>query len=143
MKLGICSDHAGFEYKQKLSDYLRKKGYDVLDYGTYGVESVDYADFGHKLGFAVENGEVESGIAICGSGEGMVMTLNHHLGIRAGLAWNCEIGKLIKEHNNANVLVLPERFISLTMAKRITVRWLNASFEGGRHIARIAKIPIK
>jgi len=143
MRLGICSDHAGFEYKQKLADYLSKQGYQVIDYGTDSTESVDYADFGHRLGFAVENGEVEKGIALCGSGEGMCMTLNHHKDIRAGLAWNCAIGELVKKHNDANVLVLPARFISLTMAKRITTCWMNADFEGGRHQARIAKIPVK
>jgi len=143
MKLGICSDHAGFEYKQRLAEYLQKKGYEVIDYGTDSTESVDYADFGHKLGYAIENGNVDQGIALCGSGEGMSMTLNHHKGIRAGLAWDRSIGKLIKEHNNANVLVLPARFISFIKAKRITDSWLNAEFEGGRHEERIAKIPVK
>jgi len=143
MKLGICSDHAGFEYKQKMAEYLRRQGHEVIDYGTYSTASVDYSDFGHKLGYAVENGEVERGISFCGSGEGMSMTLNHHRGIRAGLAWNVAVGKLVKQHNDANVLVLPARFISFTMARRITAAWMKAEFEGGRHEARIAKIPLK
>ena len=143
MKLGICSDHAGFEYKQRLIDHLVRKGNDVIDYGTHSSESTDYADYGHKLGFAVESGEVDRGIAICGSGEGMAMTLNHHQGIRAGLAWNTAIGVLVKEHNDANVLVLPARFISFTMARRITDAWLKADFQGGRHLRRINKIPVR
>ena len=140
MKIGFASDHAGYEYKQQLIAYLRRKGYSVVDYGTHGTASVDYPDFAHDLARGVETGEVDRGIALCGTGNGMAMTLNHHKGIRAGLAWNRDIGALISQHNNANVLVMPARFITLTMAKLITKTWLETPFEGGRHQRRIDKI---
>ena len=143
MTLGICSDHAGFEYKQRLIAYLEEKKYQIKDFGTYSSESMDYPDVAHPLAEAVESGEVEKGIAMCGTGNGMVMTLNKHQGIRAGLAWNEEIGKLVKQHNDANVLVLPARFIPFDMVCRITDVWLDSEFEGGRHQRRIDKIPIK
>lgn len=143
MKIGIGSDHAGFLYKSKLIPYLRKKGYEVVDFGTDSEVSVDYPDIAHPLARAVENGEVDCGIAMCGTGNGMAITLNKHQGIRAGLAWNSEIGRLVKAHNNANILVMPARFISYRMVLRITETWLSTSFEGGRHLRRISKIPIK
>lgn len=143
MKIGIGSDHAGFQYKSKLIPYLRKKGYEVVDFGTDSEASVDYPDIAHPLARAVENGEVDCGIAMCGTGNGMAITLNKHQGIRAGLAWNSEIGRLVKAHNNANILVMPARFISYRMVLRITETWLSTSFEGGRHLRRISKIPIK
>lgn len=141
MRIGFASDHAGYEYKQQLIAYLRRKGYSVVDYGTHGTASVDYADFAHDLANAVETREVDRGIALCGTGNGMAMTLNHHKGIRAGLAWNREVGALVSQHNDANVLVLPARFITLTMARLIIRTWLETPFEGGRHARRIAKIP--
>jgi len=141
MRIGLASDHAGYEYKQQLIAYLRRKGYSVVDYGTHGTASVDYADFAHDLANAVETREVDRGIALCGTGNGMAMTLNHHKGIRAGLAWNREVGALVSQHNDANVLVLPARFITLTMARLIIRTWLETPFEGGRHARRIAKIP--
>lgn len=144
MKIGICNDHAGYEYKTKLVALLQKKGYEMVDFGTDSTVSVDYPDFAHKLAAAVEAGEVDAGIALCGTGNGMAITLNKHQKIRAGLAWNSEIGRLVKAHNNANVLVLPARFISYQMAARIVNTWLSTSFEGGgRHERRIAKIPCK
>lgn len=143
MRLGICCDHAGFDYKQRLIAYLEEKKYQIKDFGTYSSESMDYPDVAHPLAEAVESGEVEKGIAMCGTGNGMVMTLNKHQGIRAGLAWNEEIGKLVKQHNDANVLVLPARFIPFDMVCRITDVWLDSEFEGGRHQRRIDKIPIK
>lgn len=143
MKIGIASDHAGVEYKSKLISWLTKKGFEVIDYGTDTTVSVDYPDFAHKLASAVESGEVEKGIALCGTGNGMAITLNHHQGIRAGLAWNSEIGRLVKAHNNANVLVLPARFISYQMSQHIIDMWDNTAFEGGRHLRRIEKIPVK
>ena len=143
MTLGICCDHAGFDYKQRLIAYLEEKKYQIKDFGTYSSESMDYPDVAHPLAEAVESGEVEKGIAMCGTGNGMVMTLNKHQGIRAGLAWNEEIGKLVKQHNDANVLVLPARFIPIDMVCRITDVWLDSEFEGGRHQRRIDKIPIK
>ena len=143
MTLGICCDHAGFDYKQRLIAYLEEKKYQIKDFGTYSSESMDYPDVAHPLAEAVESGEVEKGIAMCGTGNGMAMTLNKHQGIRAGLAWNEEIGKLVKQHNDANVLVLPARFIPFDMVCRITDVWLDSEFEGGRHQRRIDKIPIK
>lgn len=140
MKIGICSDHAGFEYKTKLKAYLTKKGYEVVDFGTDSPASMDYPDVAHPLALAVEKGEVDCGLAMCGTGNGMAMTLNKHQGIRAGLAWNSEIGRLVKAHNNANVLVVPARFISYRMALNITKIWLDTKFEGGRHQRRIDKI---
>ena len=143
MTLGICSDHAGYEYKQQLIDWLASKGYQVKDFGTHSTESMDYPDVAHPLAEAVEKGEVEKGIAMCGTGNGMAMSLNKHQGIRAGLAWDVEIGKLVKQHNNANVLVMPARFISFDMVCKITDAWMDTEFEGGRHQKRIDKIPVK
>ena len=142
MIIGICSDHAGVEYKSNLISYLLGKGYEVVNFGTDSTDSCDYPDFAHPMGKAVESGKCNLGIAICGTGNGMAMTLNHHKGIRAGLAWNTAIGKLVKEHNNANVLVLPARFISYQMAVSIVRAWLSTQFAGGRHQRRIDKIPL-
>lgn len=143
MKIGICSDHAGLEYKTKLISYLLGKGHEIVNFGTDSEASCDYTDFAHPLAEAVEKGEVDSGIAICGTGNGMAITLNHHQGVRAGLAWSSEIGRLVKAHNNANVLVLPARFISYRMAQSVVRTWMNTEFEGGRHERRISKIPVK
>lgn len=142
MKIAICSDHAGLEYKTRLISYLVSKGYEVVNFGTDSPESCDYPDYAHPLACAVESGEADAGIAICGTGNGMAITLNHHRGIRAGLAWNCAVGALVKQHNNANVLVLPARFISYRMAVSIVRTWLSTPFEGGRHQRRIDKIPV-
>lgn len=140
MKIGICNDHAGFEYKTRLLAYLLGKGYEIVNFGTDSSESCDYPDFAHPLARAVENGEVDCGIAICGTGNGMMMTLNRHAGVRAGLAWNTEVGRLVKTHNNANVIVLPARFISYRMANSIIRAWLSAEFQGGRHQRRLEKM---
>ena len=140
MKIGICSDHTGVEYKAKLISYLLGKGYEVVNFGADTLESVDYTDFAHPLADALENGEIDKGIAICGTGNGMALTLNHRHGIRAGLAWNTAIGRLVKAHNDANVLVMPARFISYRMAVSITREWLTTEFEGGRHLRRLQKI---
>ena len=141
MKIGICNDHAGVEYKQKLVKYLQSKGHEVVNFGTDTEESVDYPVFAHRLAEAVESGEVEKGIALCGTGNGMAITLNKHRGVRAGLAWGTQIGRLVKEHNNANVLVLPARFISYPMANAIVRTWMETEFAGGRHQRRIDMIP--
>ncbi len=141
--VGVACDHAGFPLKQFVLQYLEKKGYLVKDYGTYSDESVDYPDFAHPLAEGVENGEVYPGIAICGSGEGMIMTLNKHQGIRAGLAWCKDIAQLIRQHNNANILVLPGRFIDNKTAEIIMDEFFSSNFEGGRHERRIEKIPVK
>lgn len=138
--VGIASDHAGYQLKEFLTGYLAAKGYEVADFGCSSEESCDYADYAHPLASAVENGEAGFGIAICGSGEGMAMTLNKHRGIRAGLAWNTEIAELIKRHNNANVLVLPARFVDNDEALAILQTYLSSEFEGGRHERRIEKI---
>lgn len=143
MKIGICSDHAGLEYKSRLISYLLGKGYEVVNFGTDSPESCDYPDYAHALGSAVEDGSVDAGIALCGTGNGMAITLNHHKGVRAGLAWGTAIAALVKEHNNANVLVLPARFISYQMAVSCVRTWLSTPFAGGRHQRRIDKIPVR
>ncbi len=143
MKIGVASDHAGYEYKNRLAELLTKKGYDVADYGTYTEVSCDFPDFAHSLAEAVSKKEVEVGVALCGTGNGMAMTLNKHKGIRAGIAWNSEIARLIKAHNDANVLVMPARFISYQMATRILATWLSTPAEGGRHERRRQKIDLK
>ena len=142
-KLGIACDHAGYEMKEFLVGYLSTKGYEMVDFGTHSEESIDYPDFGHALAEAVENGDVEQGIGMCGSGEGMAMTLNKHQGIRAGLCWSEEIAGLIRQHNDANVVVLPARFISNDEAMAIVDAFLNTEFEGGRHVRRVEKIACK
>ena len=142
-KVGIASDHAGYEMKEFVVGYLQAKGFEVFDFGTHSPESVDYADFGHPLAEAVEQGEVDCGVGLCGSGEGISMTLNKHQGIRAGLCWLPEIAHLIRQHNNANVVVLPARFISYDEAVAILDEYFSTNFEGGRHEARIAKIPVQ
>lgn len=141
--VGLASDHAGFELKQFVIEYLKKKGYPYKDFGTYSEESVDYPDFAHKLGYAIESGEVYPGIGICGSGEGMAMALNKHQGVRAGLAWIPEIAHLIRQHNDANVLVMPGRFIDTAMAEKIMDEFFTTPFEGGRHERRVKKIPLE
>ena len=143
MKIGICNDHAGVDYKFKLVKMLQNKGIEVVNFGTDTPDSVDYPDYAHRLASAVEGGEVDRGIALCGTGNGMAMTLNKHQGIRAGLAWGAALGKLVAQHNNANVLVLPARFVSYAMASAIVRAWLDTPFEGGRHQKRIDKIPCK
>ena len=143
MKIGICNDHAGVDYKNSLTKYLTDKGYEVVNFGTDTPESIDYPDVAHPLAEAVETGKVDLGIALCGTGNGMAMTLNKHQGIRAGICWAKEIGQLIKQHNKANVLVLPARFISYETVVEITDAWLTEEFEGGRHQNRINKMPCK
>ena len=140
--IGIACDHAGYDLKEFLVGYLSSKGYEVTDFGTYSDESVDYPDFAHPLAEAVQNGELPQGIGICGSGEGMSMTLNKHRGIRAGLCWRPEIAELIRMHNDANILVLPARFISNDEAMAIVDKYLSTPFEGGRHERRIANIDL-
>ena len=142
-KIGIASDHAGYEMKEFLTGYLNAKGYEVYDFGPNSPESVDYADYAHPLAEAIENGEFALGVGLCGSGEGMAMTLNKHQGIRAGLCWETEVARLIRCHNNANVVVLPARFISNDEAVAILDTFLSTEFEGGRHEARIAKMALK
>ena len=141
--IAIGADHGGFELKEEIKKYLDANGIEYKDFGTYSTDSCDYADYGHPLAVAVESGECYPGIAICGSGEGINMTLNKHQGIRAGLCWIPEIAHLIRQHNDANVLVMPGRFIDTATAAAIMEEFFNTEFEGGRHQARIDKIPVK
>ena len=143
MKIGICNDHAGVDYKKALVEYLTGKGYEVVNFGTDTTESMDYTDVAHPLATAVENGEVDLGIAMCGTGNGMQMALNKHQGIRAGLCWKTDIAKLIRQHNNANVLVMPARFVPFETIVEMVDAYLSTPFEGGRHQNRIDKIPCK
>ena len=141
--VGVACDHAGFPLKQCVIQYLESKGYQYKDFGTYSDTSCDYPDFAHPLAEAVESGECYPGIAICGSGEGMVMTLNKHQGIRAALCWMPEIAHLARQHNDANVLVMPGRFITTETADKIMTEFFTTQIEGGRHQKRIDKIPVK
>lgn len=140
--IGICSDHAGYEIKQFVKLWIEKKGWAYKDFGAFSQESMDYTDVAHPMAEAIEKGEFEVGISICGSGNGISMTLNKHAGIRAALCWNKEIAKLAKTHNNANVLSLPGRFISINEAEEMLEVFFSSEFEGGRHQRRIDKIPI-
>ena len=139
-RLAIGNDHAGYDLKMVILTYLQSEGYEVKDYGTYSAERADYPDFAHPVSEAIENGEFESGILICGSGNGISMTANKHQGIRAALCWNREIAELARLHNNANVLALPARFIDVDEAKACVDVFLSTNFEGGRHHARVEKI---
>jgi ribose 5-phosphate isomerase B len=141
-KIAIGSDHAGFDLKQKVIDYLRKKGIKVDDKGCYSTDRADYPDFGHLVANSILKKENELGILMCGSGNGIAMSANKHNGIRAALCWDPEIASLAKQHNNANILVLPARYISEEKAMACIDAFLQAEFEGGRHQARIEKIDI-
>jgi len=141
--VGVACDHAGYPLKKYVLMYLEQHGYQVKDYGTWSDASVDYPDFAHPLAEGIESGEVYPGIAICGSGEGMAMTLNKHQGVRAGLAWCSEIAHMTRQHNDANVLVLPGRFIDNNTASQIMDEFFKTTFEGGRHQKRIEKMPVK
>lgn len=141
MKVAFASDHAGYELKQYLIEEMESRGYEPVDFGTHSSESCDYPDYAHPAACAVESGECAFGIAMCGSGEGISITLNKHQGIRAALCWIPEIAKLSKQHNNANILVLPARFITKDEAIKILDTFLDTKFEGGRHQRRIDKIP--
>ena len=141
--IGLASDHAGYELKEYVKQWLEAKGWEYKDFGTYSEASCDYPDFAHPLAEAVESGECYPGIGICGSGEGVSMTLNKHQGIRAGLCWTPEIAHMTRLHNDANVLVMPGRFIDKETAVAIMEEFFNTEVEGGRHQARIDKIPVK
>lgn len=141
--LGIAADHAGYELKKVLIEYLQSLGYQVKDFGTFSPESMDYPDVAHPLAISVEKGEVEKGIAICGSGNGISMTLNKHQGIRAALCWNTELASLARHHNDANIVSLPARFIPAETAKDIVKTFLSEGFDGGRHQRRVEKIACK
>jgi ribose 5-phosphate isomerase B len=140
-KIAIGGDHAGFEYKSELIKLLTAEGYEVKDFGPYSTASCDYADFAHPVALAVENQEFRFGILLCGSANGVMITANKHQKIRAGLAWNTEVASLVRQHNDANVLGIPARFVTLEEAIEITNVFLETAFEGGRHQLRVDKIP--
>ena len=139
-KIAIGSDHAGFELKESVKKNLESQGYTLTDFGTDSLESSDYPDFAHPVANAVEEGKSNLGILICGSANGVAMTANKHEGIRAAICWNEELASLARQHNNANVLCLPARFIDRSLAEKIVDRFLSSSFEGGRHERRVNKI---
>lgn len=143
LPVALCSDHAGFETKQAVIEYLKQNGIEYKDFGTYNTDSCDYPDFAHPCANAVEQGECYPGIAICGSGNGINMTLNKHQGIRGALCWLTELARLARAHNDANVLVMPGRFIKNEEAVEIVKTFLDTEFEGGRHQRRIDKIALK
>lgn len=136
----IGNDHAGTVYKLKIKDHLEKKGYDVLNVGTDSEDSTDYPDYIHPLANAIEEGKADLGIAICGSANGVAMTANKHQGIRAAIAWKDELSSLAREHNDANVICLPARFITIEEAISIVDIFVSTNFEGGRHARRVGKI---
>jgi ribose 5-phosphate isomerase B len=142
MNIAIGNDHAGTEYKFEIIKQLEAAGHTVVNFGTDSNSSVDYPDFVHPTADAVENKKADIGILICGSGNGVQMTANKHQGIRAALVWNNELVALARQHNNANILAIPARFVSIHQAKKFVDIFLSTEFEGGRHENRVNKIPI-
>lgn len=138
--IAIGSDHAGFEYKEDLIKFLQGKGFNVKDFGTYSKDSVDYPDYAHAVATAIEKGECSSGILLCGSGNGVAITANKHQQIRAAICWNAPIAELARLHNNANVLCIPARYVSMEIAKQMADKFISTEFEGGRHATRVGKI---
>lgn len=138
LKLAIGADHAGFEYKEILKAYL--VDHEVKDFGTYSADSVDYPDFAHPVASAVESKEFDFGILVCGSANGVAITANKHQHIRAAICWQNELASLARRHNNANIICIPERFVSADLAKEMTTTFLTTEFEGGRHENRVNKI---
>lgn len=138
LKIAIGGDHAGFALKQELLEIFNVA--EIKDFGTYSADSVDYPDFAHPVADAVESGEYDLGILICGSANGVAITANKHQGIRAAICWNTELAALARGHNNANILCIPARFVSVDEAKMITETFLATDFEGGRHANRVGKI---
>lgn len=140
MRIAIGADHAGYELKERVKAFLKDRGIESIDFGAYSTESVDYPDFAHPVADAVEGRTATLGIVICGSGNGINMAVNKHQGIRSALCWLPELAALAREHNDANVLALPARFISEDVAINCVDAFLQAKFEGGRHTKRVAKI---
>jgi ribose 5-phosphate isomerase B len=138
MKIAIGADHAGFEYKQALAESIKSD--EVKDFGTYSPDSVDYPDFAHPVSIAIESGEFDFGILVCGSANAVAITANKHQGIRAAICWNSELASLARKHNNANIVCIPARFISIDDAKSIVQTFLSTDFEGGRHANRVNKM---
>ncbi len=142
-KIAIASDHAGYSVKQALIEYLSTKSYNIMDYGTNSERSCDYPDYAHPMAKAVEDGEFNIGISLCGTGNGINMVANKYRTIRSALCWNTEIAKLARQHNDANICAIPARFVSVEQAILILDAFLHTDFEGGRHQKRIEKIPIR
>jgi len=142
-KIALACDHAGYETKIFLINMLKKAGYIIKDFGTNSTESSDYPDFAHPMASSVESGDFDLGISLCGSGNGINMTVNKHQGIRSALCWNVEIAELARFHNDANVCAIPARFVSKEIAAEIVSKFLETKFEGGRHQKRIEKIPVQ
>lgn len=140
MKISIGNDHAGPQYKKAIVSFLEKNGHEVINHGTDSEDSVDYPDFGHPVASDVENGRVDLGIVICGSGNGIAMTVNKYQGIRAALCWTKEIAAVAKLHNDANIISIPARFTSIPQAVEMVDTFLKTEFEGGRHQNRVNKI---
>ncbi|MBS1640855.1 MAG: ribose 5-phosphate isomerase B [Bacteroidetes bacterium] len=138
--IAIGSDHAGFEYKQAIKTWLQQKGFTVQDFGTNSTTSVDYPDFAHPVASFVESNQAAFGILLCGSANGVAITANKHQHVRAGLCWDNDVAKLIRMHNNANIICLPARFIALPLAEELIETFMNTAFEGGRHANRVNKI---
>lgn len=138
--IAIGADHAGVAYKNEIKTWLEGQGYTVKDFGTYNSDSVDYPDFAHPTASCVENGEASFGILFCGSANGVAITANKHAGIRAGLCWLTEVAELIRLHNNANMICVPARFVSIELAKEMIAKFMETPFEGGRHQTRVNKI---
>jgi len=142
MKVAIGSDHAGFELKAELIELMNELGHEIDDFGTHSEESCDYPDIAHPLANSILDGKNDIGIAICGSANGINMSLNKHNGIRSAICWQEDLASLARQHNNANVIALPARFISSELAKKCVTTFLNTEFEGGRHLRRVNKIDI-
>ena len=140
MKIAIGSDHAGFEYKSEIINFLVENNQTVTDFGTNSMDSCDYPDYAHPTAIAVENKDCDLGILICGSANGVAMTANKHQEIRAAIAWNRELAELARHHNDANIICIPARYVSIEVAKEIVFAFLNSDFDGGRHIKRVDKI---
>jgi ribose 5-phosphate isomerase B len=140
LPIAIGADHAGVAYKAAIKTMLEAAGRKMDDKGTYSADSVDYPDYAHPVAQDVEDGKAAFGILICGSGNGVCMTANKHKNIRAALCWNVELAQLARQHNNANILCIPARFISLSLAEEMVQAFMNTAFEGGRHEKRVAKI---
>lgn len=143
MKISIGNDHAGPDYKKAIVEMLKAKGHEVTNYGTDTIDSVDYSDFGHPVANDVANGKADFGIVICGSGNGIAMTVNKHPKVRAALCWIKEIAVLARQHNDANIISIPARYTSIPQAVEMVETFINTSFEGGRHQNRVDKIACK
>ena len=141
--IALASDHAGFDKKQVIINYFKENSIPYRDFGCFSSESCDYADFAHPVAFAIENGENETAVTFCGSGQGVNMTANKHQKIRSALCWNSEIAALSRQHNDANICAIPGRFVTDAEAIEIVEKFLKSEFQGGRHARRIAKIPLQ